>query len=234
MRTLSAILPEDPSGLAIGRLARRLLAEAEARPALIGRDRVPIAAELKAEPFAAMALLADPALDIRQYLEDLVSIAVNSARHAEDVSAQAKVACRKARRGMVVVASFGALGLVVGVAGFVASRSSNVRLSEVRDQISTLQDMQRQSQEQISGIAAQAAEPQREAAESSPQPVASAIVAEPTPPPVPTARRPVTQYYIPWPDSKPPPRRTPVTQGQAVAVPGLFADIQRNLRAIFH
>ncbi len=70
-------------------MARRMLAEAAVRPALISRANAParLAPKRVAEPFPAMALLSDPALDIRQYLEDLVSIAVNSAQQAEDVSA---------------------------------------------------------------------------------------------------------------------------------------------------
>ena len=88
-----------------------------------------------------MALLSDPALDIRAYLENLVTIAVGSAQQAEDMLLEARKANRKGRRRSVVVASFGALGLMVGIAGFAASRSANVRLSEVRDEVSALQNM---------------------------------------------------------------------------------------------
>ena len=101
-RALSALLPDDPEGLPVERLARRLLAEAEASPALIGRAATApaIATPRESQPFAAMALLSDPALDVRQYLEDLVTIAVNSAQQAEDLAVQAREASRKARRGM--------------------------------------------------------------------------------------------------------------------------------------
>src|SRR3974390_2393536 len=111
-------------------MARRLLAEAEAQPALIGRT-TPLKLTKKpvAEPFPALALLSDPTLNVKQYLEDIVSIAVNSAQQAEEISLQAEAASRKARRSMVLVGTFGALGLMVGIAGFAASRSANIRLA---------------------------------------------------------------------------------------------------------
>ena len=88
-----------------------------------------------------MALLSDPTLDIRQYLEDLVTVAVGSAQQAEGMLIEARKVNRKARRRIAVFASFGALGLVVGIAGLAASRSANVRLSEIRDEVGTLQKL---------------------------------------------------------------------------------------------
>jgi hypothetical protein len=64
-----------------------------------------------------MALLSEAALDVRQYLEDLVGIAVGSARPPEDVSIKAHETNRKALRGMAMIACLGALGLLVGIAG---------------------------------------------------------------------------------------------------------------------
>jgi triphosphoribosyl-dephospho-CoA synthetase len=210
---------------------------------LIGRaETAPAVASTRvAESFASMALLADPALDVRQYLEDLVSIAVNSAHQAEDLAVQAREAGRKARRSMAVVASLGAMGLVVGVAGFAASRSANVRLSEVRGEIGALHEMQRQSQDQLAEIAARTSE-QREAVEVTQRSsIAPAVVmSQPVPAPVPPARQPTVRYSEPWPDSRPPPRRAavvrsqPVQTAQPVVVPRFFADIQHSLRGIFH
>jgi hypothetical protein len=92
-----------------------------------------------------MALLSDPSVDIRQYLENLVTIAIGSAREAEDTLFEARKANRKARQRIALVASFGAIGLVVGIAGFIDSRSANERLSEVRNEVvalsSTTQDI---------------------------------------------------------------------------------------------
>ena len=91
--------------------------------------------------FPAMALLSEPALDIRQYLEDLVTIAVGSAQQARDMLIEARKVNRTARRRVAVVASFGALGLIVGIAGLAAGRSANVRLSEVREEVGALQKL---------------------------------------------------------------------------------------------
>jgi hypothetical protein len=142
---MSAIPPEDPARKRVIHLTRRLLAEAQACPALVRRAENS-STGTKAPPrgsFPAMALLSDPALDIRQYLEDLVRIGVGSAQQAEDVLVEAREAHRKARRSMAVVASLGALGLLVGIAGLTAGRSAYIRLSEVRGELSTDQNVRR-------------------------------------------------------------------------------------------
>ena len=227
----------------VEQLAWRLLTEAEASPALIGRAKTaPAVADPRvAESFAAMALLSDPALDVRQYFEDLVTIAVDAAQQAEDLAVQAQEASRKARRGMAVVASIGAVGLVVGVAGFAASRSANIRLAEVRGEVGALHEMQRQSQDQFADIASRTPD-QRDAVEVTQQPgIAPAVMMpQPLPAPPPPARQATVRYSEPPPDSRPPPRRAavarsqPVQTTQPVVLPRFFADIQRNLRGIFH
>jgi hypothetical protein len=92
-----------------------------------------------------MALLSDPAVDVRQYLENLVTIAIGSAREAEDTLFEMRKANRKARRRIGLVAGFGAVGLMVGIAGFTGSRIANERSSEDRKEVvalsSTTQDI---------------------------------------------------------------------------------------------
>src|SRR5215468_7138713 len=126
--------PGDDGETPIERMAKRLLAAAGAQPELIRR---PMPVQWPG-PFPTMALLSEPTTDIRQYLEDLVSIAVTSAQQAQEVASQASVASRKARRAMMVVASFGALGILVGVAGFAASRGANIQLAEMRGGLAEL------------------------------------------------------------------------------------------------
>ena len=73
-QALSVVVPENPAQDPVERLARRLLAEAEACPTLISRSGNS-SSETKRRSkgsFSAMALLSDPVPDIRQYLEDLV------------------------------------------------------------------------------------------------------------------------------------------------------------------
>jgi hypothetical protein len=232
-----------------------MLAEAEGNPALVRRGAKALAVKpWETEPFTAMALLSDPALDVRQYLEDLTSIAINSAQQAEDLAVQAQVASRKARRGTVVLVGFGLVGLLVGIAGFAVGRSSNVRLAEVRAEMGTLHVMQRQTQDQLADLMTQAAEQreateQREVAEQrdaaevpQPAPVAPAVAMASVPPPAsasPPATRqtaPTSFYYQPWPDSRPAARHAPAVRNQAsqpVVVPRFLADIQRSVRGIF-
>ena len=95
--------------------------------------------------FPAMALLSDPTLDIRRYLEELVTISVNSAQRVEEVSLQACEASRKARRGMLARRMPRCTRSHRGRRGFAASRGANVRLSEVRKELGALQEMQRQA-----------------------------------------------------------------------------------------
>ena len=140
---MSAVPPEDPARKTVVHLVRQLLAEAQACPALIRRSEKS-SSGTKAPPresFPAMALLSDPALDIRQYLEDLVRIGVGSAQRAEAVLLEAREANRKARRSMAVVDSLGVLGLFVGIAGFTAGHSAHIKLSEVSGELSTDQNL---------------------------------------------------------------------------------------------
>jgi hypothetical protein len=50
------------------------------------------------------------------YLEELVSIAITSARQADDASRQARTSISRARRGMVAFASVGAVGISIAAA----------------------------------------------------------------------------------------------------------------------
>jgi hypothetical protein len=155
----------------------------------------PTDAAARCVPFPAVALLSDPAMDVREYLEDLVRIAVGSARQAEDMLVHARKASSKASRGLALIASVGALGLLVGIAGFAASHSANVSLSQVRGEVSALRDMQQQAQDQLADIAARTPT-HRDLAEDRSQPrIAPAVIVVPHP----SAPIPVQ----PWPDSHP-------------------------------
>lgn len=69
------MLPENPDPRPVARLARQLLAAAEACPALISRSEnsIRMTKAHAGGSFPAIALLSDPAFDFRQYLQDLVS-----------------------------------------------------------------------------------------------------------------------------------------------------------------
>src|SRR5262249_30514672 len=167
------------------------------------------------------------ALDINQsqYLEDLVSIAVSSARQAEDVASQAHKACTKTRRWILALASFGALGLLVGVAGFAASRNSSVKLSEVRQEMVALQDMQRQASLQLANITSRAATDDRAVDGSRSDDAATAQTLQST---VPVPKQPVAlpaiRYAKPWPNSRPSAHRMAPVRSRPSVVPRFFAD----------
>jgi hypothetical protein len=215
-------------------MAQRLLADAQASPALISRSDPAREVEPPRAAFPAMSLLSDPTLDVRHYLEELVTIAVNSAQRVEDVSSQACEASRKARRGMVAVGCLGALGLIVGVGGFAASRGANVRLSEVRKELGALQEMQREAQYQLAGITLRQSDQRVDVKPADPANVTpQAVVAPPAPVVAPPVFQPPIRASEPWPDSRKPVSRPVAVHSRPAVVPRFFADIQRNLRTLF-
>jgi hypothetical protein len=222
------MMPEDFSRLPVERMAQRLLQNARADPGLIGRGgTVATVGETrpKALPdtdlarFSPMSLLSDPTFDVRQYLEDLVSIAVTSAQQAEEVSLKAQEASRKARRTMAFVATLGTIGLLVGVAGFAAERTAVTRLAQVSSEVRQLQDMQRSTEGELAVIAAVTAE--RHA--TSTQAAAPAPVAPNPRRPAPTVWRTPIPHSDPWPASPSPTRRISTVHNQVVLPPFLRA-----------
>jgi hypothetical protein len=113
---------EDHSRLPTEKIARLLMECAKQDPALVGRPR-PVAAARQAalRQDTAMAYsrsnLPAGAMGIHLQLEELASVVVESAEQAEEALRLARATARSARRGMVVFAGIGALGILVGVAG---------------------------------------------------------------------------------------------------------------------
>lgn len=155
-------MPENPAQDPVERLARRLLAEAEACPTLISRSESS-SGETKRRSkgsFSAMAFLSDPVPDNRQYLEDLVRIAVGSARQAEDMSFEARKANRNTQRSMVVAVTVGILGLIVGIAGFTVGRSARDEPSTLRNMVDDIASQQQQRTAEQAALARQRADRQ--------------------------------------------------------------------------
>jgi hypothetical protein len=225
--------PEDFARLPVERMAQRLLQNIGADPGLIGRGGT-VATVGATRPdalpdhdlarFSPMSLLSDPTFDVRQYLEDLVSIAVTSAQQAEGVALKAQEASRKARRAMAFVATLGTIGLLVGVAGFAAERTAVTRLAQVSSEVRQLQDMQRTAEGELAVIAAVTAE--RHATATTTQAAAPAHAAPNPSSPAPTVWRTPIPHSDPWPASPSPARRISTTHNQAVLPP--------FLRTLFH
>jgi hypothetical protein len=229
---MDRFVSQQSSGSPAVRLAGRLLAEAEACPALIVRtERGTADAEPPAACFPALALLADPVLDVRPYLDDLVSIAARSAQRAEAVSRQARRAIRKARHEMLVIGCLGVIGLIVGVAGFASSHDSDARLARIRGELATLRQQQQQARGEIAALAS----PASETRVAEPAAGESMTLAKTPAAPVPAGpalQPPSIRYYAqPWPDSRPIPRRVTAAQGRQVTVPS-FAGLQPGMHAI--
>jgi hypothetical protein len=125
--------------MSVQRLARRLLAAAETHSALIRRYKPSTARSRVREA----VLLSDSTLDVRQYFEGLVSNAVASGQQAEDVTFISEVprANRKARLSIAVFAGVGAVGLLVGIAGYNANRSAGPGVSEAHDEVNAVRDL---------------------------------------------------------------------------------------------
>jgi hypothetical protein len=240
---MTEVTPKDFSRSPVQRIAQRLVAEARSQPSLIeryGRDEaLPIEHCWKPprlDAFPNLTLLSDPSLDVRGYLEELVSLATQSAQQAEDVSLQSHAASKKMRRSMFVVASFGALGLIVGALGFAAMRSSATELTAMRQQVSTRENMQRQAQDQLNQIAAAKSTPAPAASDTAEQTKAIPVRTLPLPPlRTEFAAKTVVRNSEVWPDSRPPlSHRAPLTRPRnPVVVPVFVAQLQRNISALF-
>ena len=106
-----------------------LLESARQDPALLGRSHPPMAEPMRlTEPDAPIAfpmltetpaplsLMAAAPPDLSHQFEDLVSLALASARQAEDASEEARAASSSAKRSMRAMAVLGVIGIVLGTA----------------------------------------------------------------------------------------------------------------------
>ena len=116
----------DFSRLPVEAVARLLSVCGNEDPTLLRRATAPEQAIPTPETEAPWARRARPAtpppLDQESYLEDLVSIALASARQAEEAARQVHHASIAARRRMYALSIFGALGILVGVASIASGR----------------------------------------------------------------------------------------------------------------
>jgi hypothetical protein len=258
--------PDDSSGPPIERLARSLLACAKDQPSLLVRS-----------PEAANGALpglieASPRLQVRRagwlsgplgrpadrspYLEELVSIAVSTARQAEDAARHASDAYAMARRGRLAWAGFGVLGIVIGVSGVVDAHWTQGRNHRPVEMVSEarLPDETRGKANDLPVSAVASETPvtpalQATTAAPSPRSGTAETFEAPLPAAIPIAVRPtwsigsidapprndVASFY-------PPPRpkyhtqrnhHVTVTPRRSVVFPRLFATLRRDVRAIF-
>jgi len=115
--------PKDPARSPVEQLARFLMVSAKEDPSLLRRTSaspVPVPFLDRVRDLPTM-LYPQPEPDGKSrtdpYLEELVALAIASAREAEDASREARAAIARARRGTFALASVAALGILVGIAG---------------------------------------------------------------------------------------------------------------------
>jgi hypothetical protein len=112
-------------------LAERLLAEAEACPALISR-RASADMGPRPERSPALAVFSDPVPDVRPQLEHLASIAAASAQRPKALASLARRRSRNVRWQMFAAGSLGVMAVLIGAIGFVASREADTKLALLR------------------------------------------------------------------------------------------------------
>ena len=126
---MAETMPDDSSGAPVERLARSLMACASMQPSLLVRSRTAADGALPgliedwprlfARPVGLLSAPVPRPSDRNPYLEELVAIAISTARQAEDAARRASEACVLARRERFGWIGFGVLGIVIGIAGVV-------------------------------------------------------------------------------------------------------------------
>jgi hypothetical protein len=99
-----------------------LLRRSRMPPALAALERIRMRLHESLWPPTPPPPHTDDASDQSAYLEELVSIAVASARQAEDAAREARATGTAARRRMFAISAFGAIGILTGIAGIAGTR----------------------------------------------------------------------------------------------------------------
>ena len=164
VRCMIRAKPDDFVRPAADALAQIMLQCASDDPSLVRRSRghaksAQIQAKLlpavQPETGSPFTLLSNSDRATRQYLEDLVSIAVASAERADDGLLQAKATRWTANRAVWAFASVAAVGVVVGAAGVVSSRSGNEtggRIPEIAGEVRSLGAQQQLTNHQLADV----------------------------------------------------------------------------------
>jgi hypothetical protein len=139
----------------------------------------------------------DPAS--RQYLEDLVSIAVASAERADSVLLEAHATRAKAVRAICTFSSIAAAGMALGVfgmVGFHSGRATDQKLVEIAGRVQSLDQQQESATHQLAAVRSEVAD-QRKAVTEIQQ------AASPAQPDASDAQATTEQRVTPAPDSQP-------------------------------
>jgi hypothetical protein len=164
VRCMIRAKPDDFVRLPADALAQIMLQCASDDPTLVRRSRSPaksvqvqtkLPSTAQHESGSPLTLLSNSDRATKQYLEDLVSIAVASAERADDVLNQANATRRKANRAVWAFASVAAVGVVVGTVGVVSSRLGNAtdgKLTEIASEVRSLGAQQELTNHQLTVV----------------------------------------------------------------------------------
>lgn len=147
---------DDKSHLPADRLARILMDCARQDPSLLGRAR-PDAAGPLIEAGEQPIALPDASCSVSEYLENLVMIAVESARDAEATYREACETNRRSRKRELVAAGFCVVGVLAGVTGVVTARlhaGTEAELAAVTATVQSLDERQHQTNGRLAELQA--------------------------------------------------------------------------------
>ena len=210
---------DDDSHLPADRLARILLDCVRQDPSLLGRSRPDLAGTL-VESSGQPIALPDASCNVSEYLENLVMIAVESARDAQATYREACESNRRSRRREWAAAVFCVVGVLAGVTGGFAARlntGSETQLTEVTQTLQSLNARQDQTNGRLaelqSNVDAAAVQTQ---AVSQPQPMTI----------------PVNGLRSTGPEQHPLSHQGSARDNHPVIFPQFFANVRRNMFAM--
>lgn len=147
---------DENSHLPADRLARLLMDFARQDPSLLGRSRQDVLGSL-VEASGQPIVLPDASCNVSEYLENLVMIAVDSARDAEATYREACETNRRSRRRELAAAAFCIVGVLAGVTGVITARlhaGTEARLADVTATLQSLDARQHQTNGQLAELQA--------------------------------------------------------------------------------
>ena len=194
-----------------------LMDSARQDPSLLGRSRS-VAATSLVELSQALAL-PDASCSVSEYLENLVMIAVDSARDAEATFREACETNRRSRRRELAAVAFCVVGVLAGVTGVIAARlhaGTEARLASVTTSLQSLDARQERTNGRVAELQANVAAAAQTQAISQPAPMTI----------------PVNGLHAVGADQQSGSRRAAATGYQPVIFPQFFSNVRRSMYAL--
>jgi hypothetical protein len=162
---MAQMTPDEPPQYSAAELARLLMDAARADSTLVNRGQALPGPNLSQHSAGLPTTVPSSApllsrSDTDDYLEQLASIAVSSARRAEGALQSIGRNGKVSKRTIATATGIGALGVLVGIVGVADRRltdRSDTRLTQVVGEVRILADMQQQTSGQVARLRAQAA-----------------------------------------------------------------------------